>query len=112
MADSVVYGTLGLERPWSIETYRSIGGYEAWERIVREGTSRDDIIDEMNRAMYDALQIIMSEHPDTIKRSIHTLSISRHLERIADLTTNIAEDVIYMIEGEIVRHRTESYFDT
>lgn len=50
MADSVVYGTLGLDRPWSIETYRSIGGYEAWERIVRDGVSRDDVIDEMKKA--------------------------------------------------------------
>ena len=40
---------------------------------------------------------------------LHLFSISRHVERIADLTTNIAEDVIYMVEGEIVRHRTEDY---
>jgi phosphate transport system protein len=46
---------------------------------------------------------------DNIERSVQTLSVSRHLERIADLATNIAEDVIYMVDGELVRHRTEDY---
>jgi phosphate transport system protein len=40
---------------------------------------------------------------------MQVLSISRHLERIADHATNIAEDVIYMIEGDIIRHRTEEF---
>jgi phosphate transport system protein len=40
---------------------------------------------------------------------LHLLSVSRHFERIADHATNIAEDVIYMIAGEIVRHRVEEF---
>jgi len=46
----------------------------------------------------------MSKHPDKIGYVINLLLISRHLERLADHTTNIAEEVIYLIEGEIVRH--------
>jgi len=51
----------------------------------------------------------MEADSGTIRRAIHMLSVSRHLERIADLTTNIAEDVIYMVEGEVVRHKAEDY---
>ena len=49
------------------------------------------------------------QHPDQVERLMHTLSISRHLERIGDLATNVAEDVIYTVEGEIVRHRIATY---
>ena len=63
----------------------------------------------MNRQMYLKVQEAILENPKQISPLIHLLSASRHLERIADHTTNIAEDVIYMIEGNIVRHRTEEY---
>jgi phosphate transport system protein len=49
--------------------------------------------------------------PEDVERLIHTLSVSRHLERIADLATNIAEDVIYTVGGEIVRHRVVAFGD-
>ena len=42
--------------------------------------------------------------PETVPNAISLLSISRHLERIADLATNIAEDVVFSVEGEVVRH--------
>ncbi|MBI5186557.1 MAG: phosphate signaling complex protein PhoU [Nitrospinae bacterium] len=77
--------------------------------LARKVWREDDAVDEMNKEMYVALQDLMREDPDTIQRAIHTLSASRHLERIADLATNIAEDIIFMAEGEIVRHRLEDY---
>jgi phosphate transport system protein len=71
--------------------------------------SSDDEIDAMNRQMYLKVQEAILDKPDRIESLIHLLSVSRHLERIADHATNIAEDVIYMIEGQIVRHQTENY---
>jgi phosphate transport system protein len=59
--------------------------------------------------MYTLIQEAIKDTPNQMEKLIHLLSTSRHLERVADLATNIAEDVIYMIEGEIIRHRTEEY---
>ena len=65
---------------------------------------KDDAVDEINRKAYSSIKKIMSEHPKQLSYLINKFLISRHLERLADHTTNIAEEVIYMIEGEIVRH--------
>jgi phosphate transport system protein len=69
----------------------------------------DDEVDAINKEMYDLVKQGILKQPDHIESLIHLLSVSRHLERIADHATNIAEDVIYMAEGRIVRHRTEEY---
>ncbi|MFO7973085.1 MAG: phosphate signaling complex protein PhoU [Candidatus Hydrogenedentota bacterium] len=80
--------------------------------LAREVCASDDEVDAMNREMYELVKESMHNHADEIDSLIHLLSVSRHLERIADLATNIAEDVIYLVEGEIVRHRTEDYRKT
>lgn len=69
----------------------------------------DDEIDAMNRQMYLTVQEGIRARPDQVESLIHLLSASRHLERIADHATNIAEDVIYMIEGQVIRHKAEEY---
>jgi phosphate transport system protein len=76
---------------------------------AREVCEHDDEIDAMNRQMYLMVQDAIGTYPEQVESLIHLLSASRHLERIADHATNIAEDVIYMIEGRIVRHRAEDY---
>ncbi len=78
-------------------------------RLAAEVIASDDAVDEMNRRMYDQVKDAIRKHPEYLDQLVHILSTSRHLERVADHATNIAEDVIYMIEGEIVRHRTEDY---
>ncbi len=69
----------------------------------------DDKVDAMNREMFIQIQNEIRRNLPQLESLIHLLSASRHLERIADHATNIAEDVIYMIEGEIIRHKTEEY---
>ena len=77
--------------------------------VAREVGAADDEIDAINREMYNQVSKGIQDSPDQADRLIHCLSISRYLERIADYATNIAEDVIYMIEGQIVRHQPEEY---
>jgi phosphate transport system protein len=64
----------------------------------------DDEVDDMNRDTYDRVKEAIKQSPDRVAYLINLLFVSRHLERIADHATNIAEDVIYMIEGVISRH--------
>jgi phosphate transport system protein len=75
--------------------------YQVW--------NADDEVDAINRQMYNQVKESILQNPAWIDPLIHMLSVSRHLERIADHATNIAEDVIYMVEGHIVRHRHERY---
>jgi phosphate transport system protein len=78
-------------------------------RLAYEVLETDDEIDLMNRDMYARIEDAIRKKPEHLESLIHLLSCSRHLERIADHATNIAEDVIYMIDGVIVRHRAEDF---
>lgn len=78
-------------------------------KLAHDVCADDDEVDAINRQMYLIVQDKIRAHTGQTEVLIHLLSASRHLERIADYATNIAEDVIYMVEGKIVRHRTEKY---
>jgi len=77
--------------------------------LARTVLAMDDEVDDINKQMFQVLEDIMLKEPATIRRAIHLLSASRHLERIADLATNIAEDVVFLVEGEVIRHLPEDY---
>jgi len=77
--------------------------------MARKVRAADDEVDEMNRQMYQQVREGIKKQPERLECLLHLLSISRHLERIADHATNIAEDVIYIYEGEIVRHTPENH---
>jgi len=77
--------------------------------LAAEVCAQDDLVDARNKEMYELVRELIKSGHDNVNQLIHLLSISRHLERIADHSTNIAEDVIYMIRGDIVRHQVENY---
>jgi phosphate transport system protein len=72
---------------------------------ARKVCMMDDEVDEMNREIIEELRLTMEEDPASVAPALHCFSATRQIERIADHATNIAEDVIYLVEGEIVRHR-------
>jgi len=75
---------------------------------ARRVLALDDEVDEFNRQNFAMAQEQMKEVPEKIPAFIGALTVSRNLERVADLATNIAEDVIYLISGEIVRHHFDA----
>jgi phosphate transport system protein len=64
----------------------------------------DDEVDQIKSEAYDKIKQAIQELPERVGYYINLLLISRHLERLADHATNIAEEVIYLVEGEIFRH--------
>jgi len=72
---------------------------------AREVIAADDQVDCKNRIVIELLHELMRENPEYIAPAVHCFSASRHLERIADLAVNISEEVIYLVEGDIVRHQ-------
>ncbi len=78
-------------------------------KLAYEVIHADDEVDALNRKMYYQIQDEIRKDLTHLEALIHYLGVSRHLERIADHATNIAEDVIYMTDGDIVRHRVEDY---
>lgn len=71
---------------------------------ARRVMGRDDEVDQLNKAIIDELQARMEKGDDKIGPGLHCFSAIRNIERIADHAVNIAEEVIYLVDAEIVRH--------
>lgn len=67
--------------------------------------ARDDEVDRLNVELIEELQAMMKTDTDWVEPAVHCFSATRHLERIADMATNVAEETIYMVSGDIVRHK-------
>ncbi len=73
--------------------------------LANDVRKMDDDVDDIHAAMYDKVANAMRESPHRIESLIRLLTLARHFERIADHSVNIAKDVVYLVEGRIVRHR-------
>jgi phosphate transport system protein len=74
---------------------------------AREVLIADHEIDALYRQLLDELKAMLRDHPDLLDAMVLLFSVARYLERLADHATNIAEDVLYMVEGSIQRHGKE-----
>ena len=72
---------------------------------AKEVIRLDDQVDRLNREAIESIVEMMKENPELVEPSLHCFSAVRHIERIGDHAENIAEDVVYLIDGEIIRHK-------
>jgi len=72
---------------------------------ARNVIQHDDVVDELNVELLNELRVTMAGDPAQVDPGMHIFSAIRHIERVADHATNIAEDVVYLVNGEIIRHR-------
>jgi phosphate transport system protein len=85
--------------------HRAIDAYVALDsRMAREVCAEDDEIDDANQSLINELIERMHAQPDRLDALLHLFSAVRQVERVADHATNIAEDVVYLVEGRIIRH--------
>ncbi len=77
-------------------------------KLARSVCARDDVVDGLNDQVVRELLTYMVSDPKTIARSVHLMIVARCLERIADHATNIAEDVIFMVDALVIKHHADA----
>jgi phosphate transport system protein len=77
--------------------------------LAKEVCASDDEVDKLTKQMLKRTVNAIEKHPDRTKDYFSVRSVSKNLERIADSATNIAEDVVYLCSGEIIRHQAEDF---
>jgi len=76
-------------------------------KLGREICRRDDSVDALHHSVFRILLTHMMEDPHIIGAAMDLFLVSRNLERVADLATNIAEDVVFVVEGKTIKHHAE-----
>jgi len=77
-------------------------------KLARSVCERDDLVDGLNDQVFRELLTFMISDPKTITRAVHLMIVCRCLERIADHATNIAEDVIFMVDALVIKHHADA----
>lgn len=80
-------------------------------QLAREVFQRDKMVNDLRDQIIRELLTFMSSDPTTIQRSFHLISLALDLERIGDHATNICEDVVFMVEGEVIKHQYDKNRD-
>jgi phosphate transport system protein len=74
------------------------------DELAMKVCQHDDQVDQLKRKMGNEIRDMMERDPKNMRGLLKMLDLTRHMERIADLATNISEDVVYLVRGEIIRH--------
>jgi len=75
--------------------------------LAKKVLESDDLIDAIDRQMFEQMVDTMKKSKDLIEPAVHMVILSRHLERLADHSTNIAEDVIFLVNARIIKHNVD-----
>jgi phosphate transport system protein len=78
------------------------------DNLAREICKRDDEVDTLNNQIFRELLTFMMKDPRNIEHAVDLILVGRHLERVADHSTNISEDVIYLVKGKSIKHHCET----
>jgi phosphate transport system protein len=76
--------------------------------LARDVCSRDDRVDDLKRSVQKLLTALMEEEPVTIRSAMEYVRVAQQLERIGDLSTNISEEVVYLVEGTSIKHHADA----
>lgn len=91
----------------ALQLQKALGAYEHMDRFEAAMVcGGDEEIDTLHRLTIDELTLMMKHDPHLVAPAMHLFSAARNIERVGDHATNIAEDVIYLVDGRIVRHAT------
>ena len=72
--------------------------------LARDVCDRDEIVDQIEDKILEDMANFIREKRDGIRRSLHLMRVANNLERVADISTNICEEVIYIVEGKDIKH--------